>query len=64
MLASNQTTDVIIVDSKDDPRYVFVIVDQCRVPVIKVKLKDTCYVLRLVGNACHLDLDLSDCENN
>lgn len=59
-----QATDVIIVDSRDDNRYVYVVINQCKVPVMKVKLKDTCYVMRLIGNKCHLNLDLTDCEKN
>lgn len=55
--------NVIIVDSRDDSRYVYVIVEPaCKVPVLKVKLNDECYVMTLIDNKCHLNLDLSDCK--
>lgn len=64
MAPVNQQTDVIVVDSRDNPAIVFVIVDQCKVPVMKVKMHNTCYVMKLVSDVCHLELDLTDCEKN
>lgn len=56
-------TNLSIVDSRDDSKYVFIVIDGCKTPVLKIKLKDQCYVLRLVDKNCHLELDLSDCHD-
>jgi len=62
MLVASQTLDIQIIDSVDDNRVTFVIVNGCKVAILKAKIKDMCYVLKLVGNICHVDIDTNDCE--
>jgi len=50
-----------IIDSRDDAKIVYVIVDNCKTVVAKAKIKDVCYVLTLVDRTCHLNLDLKEC---
>lgn len=54
--------NIEIIDSRDDARQVYVVVNTCAVPMAKVKLKDFCYVLKLIGDMCHISIDLKDCE--
>jgi hypothetical protein len=61
----NAQPDIQIIDSKDDPKAVYVVVDECKALVQKIKLKDVCYVLRVVNNVCYLNLDpkqLEECK--
>jgi hypothetical protein len=55
--------EISIQDSVDDSRASFITVDDCKIRVMKVKLKDTCYIMKIVDNICHLDIDLKDCES-
>lgn len=54
--------DIRIIDSIDEAQIVFIMVDNCKTTVLKTKLKDTCYVLTLVNNTCHINLDLKECD--
>lgn len=46
------TPNVEIIDSRDDSRYTYIVVDQCAAKVLKTRIKDECYVMRIVGNKC------------
>ncbi len=54
--------DISVFDSRDDSKLVYVVVGDCKAPILKVKLNDLCYVLKIVNNVCHLELDTKDCE--
>lgn len=54
--------NVEIFDSRDDSKIAYVLVNDCKVRVKKAKIGDFCYVLKLIGNTCHLDIDLTDCD--
>lgn len=56
------TINLEIVDSRDDSKMTYVILDSCQVKVAKVKLNDLCYIMRLINNECHVDLDVKGCE--
>lgn len=53
-----------IVDSRDDNKLAYIVVDGCKVPIFKVKLNDLCYVMKLVDNVCHIELDYKECERS
>lgn len=54
--------NVEIIDSRDDSSLVYIIVNNCKVSVKKVKIKDFCYVLKIIGDKCHISLDMKDCD--
>jgi hypothetical protein len=54
--------DINIVDSRDDSKLTYLIVNDCKVSVLKVKLNDICYVMKLVNSTCHIELDNQDCR--
>ena len=54
--------DIKIVDSRDDNKISFLYIENCKVPILKTKLNNICYIMKLVGNICHIELDVSECE--
>ncbi len=54
--------DISILDSKDDPAVVYVIANDCKVKVIKSKLENICYLMKIISDTCHIDFDLKGCE--
>lgn len=54
--------DFQIIDSRDDAKITFIMFGDCKAPVLKAKIKDMCYILKIVGNICHLELDTPECE--
>lgn len=55
------TDDFQIVDSRDDSRITYIIFGDCKAPILKAKIKDMCYIMKIVGNVCHLELDSKEC---
>lgn len=55
--------DISIVDSRDDAKVCFIVVDDCRVSILKTKLNDLCYIMKVVGDICHIQLDTKGCED-
>lgn len=51
-----------IIDSRDDSRIAYIISGDCKAPILKAKIKDMCYILKVVGNVCHMELDTPECE--
>lgn len=51
-----------IIDSRDDASITYIIVNNCKVPVKKIKVGDFCYVLNAIENTCHVTLDKAECE--
>jgi hypothetical protein len=52
-----------IIDSRDDNKLTYILVNNsCKVPILKTKLNDLCYIMRVVGNTCHIELDTTECE--
>lgn len=49
--------NIDVIDSRDDNRYTFVVVDKCKAPILKTKVNDICYILRVVNDVCHIQLD-------
>jgi hypothetical protein len=47
---------ISIVDSKDDSRMTFVVIDNCKVEIRKTELKDFDAVLAKVDKVCKLNL--------
>ncbi len=45
-----------VIDSRDNDKIVFVIVDKCVVPVLKAKINDIEYIIQIVDEKCHLRL--------
>jgi len=63
LLAALLTPNVDIIDSRDDNKYTYVVLDECVVPVLKTKIGDTCYVFKLVENKCHVEfLNKKECK--
>ncbi len=62
-MQTTQATNMAIVDSRDDSKVSFIIIGDCKVPFTKAKVNDMCYILKIVGNVCHLELDTPECEN-
>lgn len=54
--------DISYFDSTTNPKLSWVLVDDCAVPILRSKVKDTCYVLHKVNNFCQLDLKLEKCN--
>jgi hypothetical protein len=61
-----QDIKINIVDSREDNKTSFLYVKgddfECRVPIIKAKINDLCYIMKLVGTDCHINLDTKGCE--
>lgn len=49
-------------DSRDDSKMAYILVNNCKVPVVKAKIGDFCYVLKLIGDKCHVSIDMQDCD--
>lgn len=54
--------DFQIIDSRDDSRIAFIEFGTCKAPVLKTRINDMCYILKIVGDVCHLELDTPECE--
>ncbi len=54
--------DINIIDSQDDVKLAYIEIANCKVPVVKAKLGDMCYILKIINNVCHIELDTKDCE--
>lgn len=52
---------VEIIDSRDDAKITYVVVGQCKTPVLKARINQTCYILRLIDDVCHIDLGVDEC---
>lgn len=52
--------NISIIDSRDDVKLTYVVVNDCKVPVLKTKINDACYVLMLVNDVCHIKLDMTE----
>ncbi len=57
-------TDYAYIDSKTNPNLRWVLIDDCKVPIMKDKMSDICYVVKKVNNTCHLHLTFEDCHAN
>ena len=55
--------DINIVDSRDDSKLTYLVVSECKVPILKVKLNDLCYIMKLVNETCHIELDEKGCKD-
>ncbi len=51
-----------IIDSRDDSSLAYIIINNCKVPIKKVKLNNFCFVLDAIEATCHITLDKQDCE--
>lgn len=58
----NQPIDFSILDSKDDPAVVYIVANDCKVKILKSKLNNICYVMKVVGDVCRISFDTKDCE--
>lgn len=63
LLPMSHALDISYFDSVTNPKLSWVLVDDCAVPVLKAKSKDTCYIIKKVNDFCHLDLNLKECKN-
>jgi len=51
------TPDISIYDSKANSKKVWILVDDCPVEIDKKKIKDTNYVIRMINEVCHLNIN-------
>ncbi len=51
-----------IIDSDDDSKLAYVLINNCKAPTMKAKIGDFCYVLEVIGRICNVKLDKTDCE--
>lgn len=54
--------NVQVLDSRDDSRYTYFMADNCKFMALKSKLNDLCYIMRIVDNVCHIQLDIKGCK--
>lgn len=55
--------NVEFIDSRDDNRYTYVIVQNCTAPILKTKLNDMCYIMKIVNNECHVQFETTkECQ--
>lgn len=50
-------TAMSVIDSPVDNKYSFIEIDDCYAPVLKSKLNDWCYILKIVNSYCDMKLD-------
>jgi hypothetical protein len=57
-----QDIKIDIIDSRDDSAVCYLVVNDCKAKVMKARLGDMCYILRIVNDVCHINLDTTGCE--
>lgn len=64
LLTINSDINVEVLDSRDDSRYTYFLIDNCKFMALKSKLNDECYIMHIVGKECHIQLDTKGCGVN
>lgn len=57
-----QDINISILDSQDDAKMVYIVANECKVKILKVKLNNLCYIMKVLGDVCHIEFDTKGCE--
>ena len=63
LIAHADLSNLKWIDSDDNPKVTYLVINECATPLLKTNLKDLCYVDKMVMKSCHIKTDIGEnCE--